>query len=101
MKGLLPLGKTSGSSDFDKAVRFGIIFLIFYALYEWLFCSKKDTKSVDDKIQKREAEIQRLRQEFINKWGFDPETDPHTLPEDFRREFAQKWGFDPTEAEAA
>jgi hypothetical protein len=96
---LLPLGKTSGPSDFDKAVRFGIIFLILYALYEWLFCSKKDSISVDDEIQKLEAEIQQLRQEFINKWGFDLETDPHNLPEDFRREFFRKWGFDPTEVE--
>jgi hypothetical protein len=99
VKGLLPLDKTSGPSDFDKAVRFGIIFLVIYALYKWLFCSKKDTNSTDDKIPKLESEIQRLRHEFINKWGFDPETDPHTLPEDFRRDFFRKWGFDPTEAE--
>jgi hypothetical protein len=100
VKGLLLWGKTSGPSDFDKTVRFGIIFLILYALYKWLFCSKKAHKAVDDDIQKLETEIQRLRQEFIDKYGVTPEADSEVYFQRLRWEFIAKYGFDPDETES-
>ena len=56
------------------------IFLIIYALYEWLFKPKKSTPNTDPEIQHLEAEIkeleasiQRHRQEFIDLYAVDPD----------------------------
>lgn len=70
----------SDRSDFDKAVMWVTIFLIIYALYEWLFKPKKSTPNTDPEIWQLEAEIkeleasiQRQRQEIIDLYGVDPD----------------------------